>query len=119
MAKLLLKLRNVPEDEYEDICSILEENEIAFYETQVGFWGIGVAAIWLRNDDQFEQAAELLNVYMQSRQQQARKAYQHAKEQGEQRTVWTTFVQQPVLFIAYLAVLLLILGLTVYPFVAI
>jgi hypothetical protein len=35
MALLLFPLRNVPDDEAEDIRDVLSENSISFYETQV------------------------------------------------------------------------------------
>jgi hypothetical protein len=36
MAKLLLNLRNVPDDEADDVRALLDEHDIAYYETSRG-----------------------------------------------------------------------------------
>ncbi|EAT11944.1 hypothetical protein HF888_11200 [Bermanella marisrubri] len=118
MAQLLLKLRNVPEDEYLEVCQLLNDNDIPFYETNVGFWGIGVAAIWLNRDDDLPQAQQLLSEYMEQRQRQAQADYQAAIESGTQRTWWSTFSQQPFMFILYILIIGFILGLTIMPFLS-
>ena len=45
MATLLFRLNNVPEDEAEDVRQLLDDKGFAFYETQAGFFGLGVASI--------------------------------------------------------------------------
>ena len=61
MARQLLKLRHVPEDERAEICELLETHDIAFYETSAGNWGISLPALWLVHDEQYEQARALLD----------------------------------------------------------
>ena len=48
MALLLFRLRNVPDDEADEVRHLLNENSIEFYETSAGNWGISMPAIWLR-----------------------------------------------------------------------
>ncbi|MFO7288296.1 MAG: DUF6164 family protein, partial [Gammaproteobacteria bacterium] len=48
MAKLLLNLRGVPDDEADEIRALLEEHGIAFYETPPSRWGVSAGGIWLR-----------------------------------------------------------------------
>ena len=116
MPTLLLKLRNVPEDEYEEVCALLTEHDIHFYETKVGFWGIGMAGLWLRDEQQLEQAQQLLSEYMDKRQVKAKEAYEESIREGTNRTLLSTFKQQPVTLLFYLLALVVVLGLTVWPF---
>lgn len=117
MPTLLLKLKNVPDDEHLEVCELLDSNNIEYYETGVGFWGIGMAAIWLRDPSQLDIAHRLLNDYMRSRQQSAQKVHKEAVESGEVRTLLTTFKQQPVTFILYCLAMVIIAGLTIIPFI--
>ena len=116
MPTLLLKLRNIPEDEYEEVCALLNEHDIHFYETKVGFWGIGMAGLWLRDNQQLEQAQQLLSGYMAKRQVRAKEAYEESIIEGTNRTLLSTFKQQPVTFLLYLLALVVVLGLTIWPF---
>ena len=58
MAKLLFKLRGVPDDEADDVRQLLEENGMRVYETSAGTWGTGVPAIWLQEGVVNEAAAQ-------------------------------------------------------------
>lgn len=44
MAKLLLNLRNVGDDEYADVCTLLDQHGIAWYRTEPSPWGISMVA---------------------------------------------------------------------------
>ncbi|MDX1464786.1 MAG: DUF6164 family protein, partial [Halomonas sp.] len=66
MAKLLFHLGNVPDEEAEAVRRLLDEHAIATYETRAGFWGLGVAAIWLRDEAQRERARALIDAYQQT-----------------------------------------------------
>jgi hypothetical protein len=116
MPTLLLKLKNVPDDEHTEVCELLEEKQIDYYETNVGFWGIGMAAIWLRDPDQLDESYALLNEYTKNRQVAAQQAYEEALETGQARTIWNTFKQQPGMFVLYCLALFIILGLSILPF---
>ena len=83
MAKLLFSLRHVPDDETADIRELLEENHIDFYETNAGNWGISMPAIWLRDEQQHEQARLLIDDYQKERQIVIREEYARMKESGE------------------------------------
>jgi len=118
MSALLLKLKNVPEDEYQEVCELLEQNDLAYYETASGFWGVGLAAIWLYDESQLPKAQALLNEYSQDRQLAIQKEFEALKEKGAQRTLYSTFRQQPVTFILYLLALAAVLALSVLPFLS-
>src|SRR5690625_7931825 len=83
MAKLLFKLHQVPEDEAHEVRELLAEHGFVTYETHAGFGGLGVSAIWLRDDEQLSDARAVLAQYQRVRPQQQR---QQAL-QGQRRTV--------------------------------
>ena len=116
MAHMLINLRQVPEDEQDEIRSLLDENEIAYYETNAGFWGIGTVAIWLSGDEQLIEAKNLLAEYQQARSVRVRAEYDEAKKNGEARTLFSTFKQQPIMFTVYMALIVLLLSFFLLPF---
>ena len=67
MSKLLFKLRNVPEDEAEDIRKLLAEHSIDCYETSGGRWGLGMPGIWLADESRFQEARDLIDHYQEAR----------------------------------------------------
>ena len=85
MALLLFRLRNVPDDEADEVRHLLNENSIEFYETSAGNWGISMPAIWLRNDDDYDLAFSLLHQYQLSRSQRMRAEYEADKAAGHRR----------------------------------
>ncbi|MEE3087569.1 MAG: DUF6164 family protein, partial [Pseudomonadota bacterium] len=42
MAKLLFRMRDVPDDEAEEVRELLTQNKITFFETFAGNWGISM-----------------------------------------------------------------------------
>ncbi|TBR42746.1 hypothetical protein CBF23_006090 [Marinomonas agarivorans] len=60
MAKLVFLLKNVPDEEADDIRTLLTENEIEFYETSAGRWQISLAAIWVRHNQDYATARRLI-----------------------------------------------------------
>ncbi|MDQ6979104.1 MAG: DUF6164 family protein [Mariprofundaceae bacterium] len=69
MAELLFRLRYVPDEESNAIRELLVDANIDTYETTVGSWGLGMAAIWLHNDAQSATAHALLDAYQEQRKQ--------------------------------------------------
>ncbi len=116
MAILLFKLTQVPFDEANDIRQLLTDNQIQYYETDSGFFRVGLDAIWLQHKEEFEQAKKLIDDYQVQRSQQQREAYIQQKEQGEALNLWQKFLTQPIRFIATVIAVLFILILTLSPF---
>jgi len=117
MAAKLFKLRNVPDDEAEDIRQLLHEHEIEFYETAAGGWGISVPAIWLRDESDLDQANALIQVYQKERTEQAQAQHLLDKEQGLQPTVLDKVKQNPLQVVLLVTLCLFILYVTLAPFV--
>jgi hypothetical protein len=108
MTILLFSLRGVPEDEADEVRELLVEQNIDFYETSAGNWGMSMPALWLRNDVELEKARGLLNAYQQQRFLSSRENYLQSKNAGQQNTLLKVFTQKPLLFCAYLFAMLLV-----------
>lgn len=115
MAILLFKLRNVPDDEAEDIRVLLKENNINYYETTAGSWGISLPALWLHSNDQLEQGKILITEYQKERAIQAQQTYSEQCNEGTQRTVFTIIQEAPLKFFLYLLGIIFVLYLATIP----
>ena len=118
MAVRLFSLHNVPDDEAEDICRLLEDNGIAYYDTPAGFWGFIPPAIWLQDKEQLERARALIEDYQAQRFQTQRAAYEQQCREGGARSLWHSFRDDPLRFLLYLGIILVILYFSIKPFLA-
>jgi hypothetical protein len=117
MPALLFRLANVPDDEAADIRQLLDEHGVDYYETSGGNWGISVAAIWLRDKGQLEQARSLIAQYQSSRCQRQRDDYEERKRMGQHKTLADSFREQPLRFVLYCGIIIVILYFSIKPFV--
>lgn len=116
MARLLFKLSNVPDDEAQDIRDLLNNHAIHFYETNAGFWRVGLDAIWLSDGTREEEARELIRVYQSERTLHQQENYAQLVEAGQVPSVWQRFCAQPIRFMALVVAIIFVAGLTVVPF---
>jgi hypothetical protein len=116
MAKLIYKLNSVPDDEADDIKSLLSDNKIAFYETPPGNWGVSLHALWLNDEDQYIEAKQLIDEYQLKRVQRATLETSQETEQGEVETLIQRLLNRPFQFISLLAIVFLVLYLSIIPF---
>ena len=116
MSVFLFKLNGVPDDEAEDIRELLAENNIAFYETSAGKWGISMAAIWLQHETQQQKARILIQEYQRERVIKVREEFAALRKAGKIDTFADRIKQNPILFIIYLATSLLIVYFSIKPF---
>ena len=119
MAKLLFKLKSVFDDEADEIKALLSENNIDFYESPAGNWGISMHALWLNDHSQFEQAKQLIDNYQIERSQRIRQEIQQQKERGEYESFFQRTLNNPIQFIIYIAFIIFILYLSIMPFLGI
>jgi len=117
MAVKLFKLRGVPEDEADEIRRLLDEHAIAFYETEVGGWGISVPAIWLFDEGDLEQAQGLMRDYQHQRALRAQAEHVQDKEAGRHTTVMDKISQKPAQFVLLLMASLFVLYVSLAPFI--
>lgn len=116
MSKLLLNLRNVPDDEVDDVRAMLDEHRIAFYETKPSFWGVSTGAIWVQHREDVGEAERLMAEYQLERRTRARAEYHAAKREGQTRTIWDGFREHPLLVIATLVGMAFLVALMALPF---
>lgn len=119
MAKLLFKLKSVFDDEADDIKTLLNDNEIDFYESPAGNWGISMHALWLNDHSQFEKATQLINDYQIERSQRIKQEIQQQKDNGEFETLFQRLLNRPVQFLVYSAFILFIIYISIMPFLGI
>jgi len=74
MPTLLFNLRQVPDDEADEVRALLREHEVDFYETPASKWGLGSGALWTHDADAAGRARQLLADYQVKRATQARDA---------------------------------------------
>ena len=117
MAKLIFKLRDVPLDEAQDVRELLSENDISFYETNAGNWGIGMAGIWLNDDLQYQSAITLLDTYEQQRSQGFNDEYAELEHTGRAPTLLSNLRDSPLRFVVYIFSIVVILYISVMPFI--
>ncbi|KMQ72915.1 DUF6164 family protein [Marinobacter subterrani] len=113
----LMNLRHVPDDEADEIRALLEAHEVAYYETPPSRWGISMGGFWVHDDDEAERARVLLEAYHRERQETQRRTYQENLARGEAGGVWFMFRRYPVRTLAACLAIVVIMGLSLLPFV--
>lgn len=116
MAKLLFRLRNVPDDEATEVRELLATHEIAFYETSAGNWGISMPGLWLRNDADYPQARALLDDYQQQRVQRMRARYEAERAAGTADTLYTVLRREPAKVIGYMVIIAAVAAISILVF---
>jgi hypothetical protein len=116
MAVLLFKLRGVPDDEADDVRALLARNDIAFYETPAGRWGISIPAIWLHDESQLAAARSLIEQYQIERAHRVRAEYDQLAREGRSVTLLEKIKQEPLKFILYLLAIAVVIYFSTIPF---
>lgn len=112
----IFNLRNVPDDEAEDVRQLLVTHRIEHYETPAGRWGMSSPALWITDDNLRHQATELIAQYQQQRALSARQHYEEQKAQGQHLTLWGLVKLHPLRYAAALLAIAFIVFVSVGPF---
>lgn len=115
MSKLLLNLRNVLEDEADDVRAMLDAHRIAFYQTQPSRWGISHGGIWISDDGDVAQAERLMAEYQAQRQVRVRAEYEASQRDGTAETFRTVLREQPIRVVLTALAIVVLLGLVALP----
>lgn len=115
MAKLLLNLRHVPDDEADDVRALLDAARIDYYETRPGPFGISAGGIWIRDDGDFPAAKSQMARYQHERADRARAEREQALRDGTAETFLDVVRAQPVRVVLVLVAIALLLGLMALP----
>jgi hypothetical protein len=115
MSRLLLNLRDVPEDEAADVRALLDARRIAYYETPPGFWGVSSGGIWVTEDAAFADARDALDNYERQRSDRVRTEYAEARRAGNAATFIDVLRAEPLRVALALLGILIALGLVALP----
>ena len=116
MAKLLLNLRNVGEDESREVGELLDRNGIAWYRTEPSPWGISHGGIWLRDDEDRPRAKTLMATYQADRGQRVRAEREAALRDGSAETFGSLLRRRPLYVVAVLLGMAAAAALVLLPF---
>ena len=115
MSKLLLNLRNVPDDEADDVRAMLDAHGIAYYETRPSIWGISSGGIFVTQDAAIVEAKRLMADYQQQRQARVRAEHAAAVRDGTAETFGTVLRTQPVRVLLTVVAIAFLLCLVALP----
>jgi len=116
MPRLLMPLRDVPSDEYEEVCTLLDAHGLAHYRIEPSRWGLHGGGLWLVDDARFDEARQRLAAYQEQRAQRARAEREAAIAAGTAPGLLDQLRQQPLRTLALGLGLLLVIALSVLPF---
>lgn len=116
MAKLLLNLRNVPDDEADEVRDLLTAHAIDFYETKPSMWGVSAGGIWLAEASQQEQAMRLLAEYQVQRATAARARREQDIREGRALSTWDNMRADPRQAVVAVIGIVLMLAVATLPF---
>lgn len=116
MSRLLLNLRNVPDDEADEVRALLDAQRIEFHETTPNFWGISAGGIWVTEDADFAAAKRAFDDYEQARSARVRAEYAAARRAGTAETILTVLRDDPLRVVMTVLGILIVLGLATVPF---
>jgi hypothetical protein len=117
MARLLLNMRMVPEDEADDVRAFLGAEHIAFHETRPSRWGISHGGIWISEDADYPRARALMDAYQAARQARARGERAAALRDGSAETFADVLRREPARVVAVALGIVVLLGLVALPVV--
>lgn len=115
MNRLLLNLRQVPQDEADEVRALLQAHGIAYYETPPGRWGISLPGLWVREAD-YPQARAHFDAYQRERSARVRAEQEALRARGQAPGFWHNLRQHPLRVLLALAGIVLLLLLLLWPF---
>lgn len=119
MSVLIFRLNGVGDNEAQDVRELFDNNNISYYETNAGRWGISVAALWLNDKTQLEDAKALLAHYQQQRLLRIQSADDDDPEYGKPLSFTQRLVRAPLQYLLLIAAILAILYISIIPFISI
>lgn len=115
MAKLLLNLRHVAEDEIDDVTAFLDAHGIAWYPTRPSLFGISAGGIWIEDNADWPRARVLMDEYQQQRSQRVRREQTEAVRDGRARTFADVLRDEPLRVVLTVLAICALLALVAVP----
>jgi len=116
MSALVFRLRNVPDDEADEVRSLLDQHRIDWYETTAGNWSIAMPALWVCNDEDLESARALINSYQAGRSKSERIEWQEQVDSGIAPTILDRIKARPLASLGTIAFCLFLVYAMINPF---
>lgn len=116
MPDKLFNLRGVPEDEAGEIRALLDRNNIDYFETPAGNWGVSAPAIWLNDTNQRQLASSLLDQYQHERRERVRAEYAQMRQAGRHSRLIDVIRENPLHVIVTLVAIAVVLYFSIKPF---
>lgn len=115
MSKIVFRLKDVPEEEADAVRELLTRKDIEFFETDAGRWGISIGAIWVKDDDDFGIARELIEEFQAEYRKGVQKQFEQDKKEGRVASFWQLLGQYPLQVMAYVILIIIVLAFTLLP----
>ena len=112
----LFSLKDVFDDEADEVRELLRKHAIEFYETPPSKWGLSSGAIWIKDEELHDRAKSLLDDYQVERSIRVRQQYEQLRKEGKHERMIDRLRRHPLQVVFYLAFALLILYLSIMPF---
>lgn len=116
MSALVFRLRNVPDDEADEVRSLLDQHHIDWYETTAGNWSIAMPALWVCNDNDLESTRALIDSYQASRSQSERTEWQAQVDSGIAPTILDRIKARPLASLGTISFCLFLVYVMINPF---
>lgn len=117
MAKMLMNLRHVPEDESDAVLEMLESHGIEHYRLPPSAFMISAGSIWIKQDEDFARAKSLFDELQRERAEQAQANWQTQKDEGSQPRLLDELSENPGRLLAYVTIAVLIILFMLTPVV--
>lgn len=116
MPALIFRLRNVPDDEADDVRALLDQHQIDWYETSAGNWGIAMPGLWVSDATDKDRARTLIDVYQRERGEREREAFQQRQAEGLEPSIIDRLRERPLACLAIVLFCIFIAYVTLWPF---
>ncbi|WP_020210859.1 DUF6164 family protein [Gilvimarinus chinensis] len=116
MSHLLMRTGGAHFDEVAGLIERLDAEGIEHYQTDSGFWRLGVDALWVRNRDDAERAKQVLQEYQAQYQQEAQAQHHALHARGEAPSFIGQLWRHPIKMLLALAAVAAILAISLVPF---
>jgi hypothetical protein len=116
MSALIFRLRNVPDDEAQDVRDLLEQHSFEWFETTAGNWGIAMPGLWLSHEADVARARALIDQYQQSRSIRLREELEQRQSAGLQPRLLDRLAERPFACAGIFGFCAFLVYVTLWPF---
>lgn len=106
-------MRDVPVEEADEVRQLLDSQNIDYFETLAGNWGISMPALWVKDSAQFLKARSLIDEYQKQRLSTNKL---NIGREADVKTLFESFKDRPIQFIAYWFLIAIVLFISIYYF---